>query len=190
MTPPRPETRGNRNSAPAPRARAADDRAGAPKALGQPNMPPRKAWLTFAIILLLNYVLMSLLFPTQDTSVTVPYTIFKEEVAKGNVKSIYSMGPSIEGRFAKPVTWPPPNDAKTAPANVGEAGERQGLLARFLPKPEARMAETFTTTLPAFVDPGLEAFLIDAQRGDQRRADQVRQRTSCRRCSTASARRS
>ena len=91
---------------------------------------------------------------------TVPYTIFKEEAAKGNVKSIYSMGPSIEGRFAKPVTWPPPNDAKTAPANVGEAGERQGLLARFLPKPEARMAETFTTTLPAFVDPGLESFLI------------------------------
>jgi cell division protease FtsH len=160
MSAPKPEIRANHDFASAWRARTAGDRKGMPKPFGQPNMPPGKVWLTFAIILLVNYVLMSMLFPGQDASVTVPYTVFKEEAAKGNVKSIYSMGASIEGRFAKPVTWPPPEDVKAAPTKGGEAAESQGLFAKLMPKPEVRMAETFLTTLPAFVDPGLESFLI------------------------------
>ncbi|HEY7943179.1 MAG TPA: ATP-dependent zinc metalloprotease FtsH, partial [Casimicrobiaceae bacterium] len=124
-------------------------------------MPPRRTWLTFAIILLINYVVMSVLYPSAETSITVPYTAFKDEVAKGNVKSIYSTGASIEGRFVKPVTWPPPDTVKAAPAKAADTGGSTGLLARFMAKPEPRAAETFTTTLPAFVGPGLEAFLID-----------------------------
>jgi cell division protease FtsH len=77
----------------------------------------------------------------------VPYTAFKEEVAKGNVRAIYSKGASVEGRFAAPVTWPPPGDKNTAPGRKSP--------------PPTRTAGTFTTELPAFVDPGLEAFLID-----------------------------
>jgi len=160
MTLPKPRMQGNRDSASAWGAKASDDRNGAPKPFGRGNMPPRKAWLTFAVILLLNYVLMSFLFPSEDASVTIPYTVFKQEAEKGNVKSIYSMGPSIEGRFAKPVTWPPSNEAKPAPAEAGDAGGGRGPLAKLLPKPETRTAEMFTTTLPAFVDPGLESFLI------------------------------
>jgi cell division protease FtsH len=197
MTPSKPPMRANRdsgNSAPTWRRVPSDKRDGATKPFGQMNMPPRRAWLTFAIILLLNYLLMSVLFPSPDTSITIPYTTFKEEAEKGNVKSIYSMGPSIEGRFVKPVTWPLPAEAKTAPAPdeakppaaPGEAksapGEAkpapapgqakpatapsgnatgfQGMLARLTPKAEPRTSEMFTTTLPAFVDQGLESFLI------------------------------
>jgi cell division protease FtsH len=106
-------------------------------------MPPRKTWLWFVLILLANYLLMRLLMPSADAPVTVPYTLFKEEVKKGNVKAIFSRGETIKGRFAAPVTYPPAGEQRAAPAG------------------ESQTATTFTTTLPAFVDPGLEAFLIE-----------------------------
>jgi cell division protease FtsH len=114
----------------------------------QTRMPPRKVWLFFVIVLFANYLVMKLFFPSADTPVTVPYTVFKQEVAKGNVKSIYSQGASIDGRLAAPITWPPPTAKDTE--------RRPGAL----PAPPSRTALTFTTTLPAFVDPGLEQFLI------------------------------
>lgn len=114
-----------------------------------PNIPPRKTWLLLAVLLLLNYFLMRHFFPGPDAPVTVPYTTFKQEVDKGNVRSIYSQGAHIEGRFLRPVTWPqgapPSRDGPLAPGATGPA----------------RTSQTFTTTLPTFVDPGLEQFLID-----------------------------
>lgn len=112
----------------------------------QPELPPRKIWLVFVIVLFANYLLMKVFFPSADAPITVPYTVFKQEVEKGNVKSIYSKGANIEGRFAKPVSWPPPT-ASERPKSVMET--------------PSRTAQTFTTTLPTFVDSGLEQFLID-----------------------------
>jgi cell division protease FtsH len=97
---------------------------------------PRRTWVVFLIVVIGNYLVVRSFFPDADVPVTVPYTVFKEQAAKGNVKSIYSRGTSIEGKFAVPVTWP----AK-----------------------EGRSSATFTTELPAFVDPGLEKFLIDRE---------------------------
>jgi cell division protease FtsH len=125
-----------------------------------PRMPPRRTWLTFLLILLANFLLMRFLLPSGDEPVTVPYTVFKQEVAKGNVEAIYSKGESIEGRFGEPVTWPP---AETAEAAERERERAGSLLRRLLPAAPPRTSETFTTTLPAFVDPSLEAFLIEHQ---------------------------
>jgi cell division protease FtsH len=128
----------------------ANNGQGGPKTPGPTKLPPRKAWLLFAIILLVNYVIVKTFFPDANAPITVPYTVFKQEVAKGNVKSIYSQGANVEGRFAAPVTWPPPGDKG--------AEQRSGPLS--LVETPSRTAQTFTTTLPAFVDPGLEEFLI------------------------------
>ena len=46
--------------------------------------------------------------PGPNAPVTVPYTLFKDEVGKGNVQAIYSQGDTITGRFKAPVTYPPP----------------------------------------------------------------------------------
>jgi len=119
-------------------------------------MPPKRAWLTFLIVLLANYMLVRYLFPGPDAPIVVPYTAFKEEVAKGNVESIYTKGESIEGRFAKEVTWPPPG-AEMSPGRRGESTSRSEQLNRVPP----RAATTFNTTLPVFVGPGFESFLID-----------------------------
>jgi cell division protease FtsH len=122
--------------------------------MGLPKMPPGRTWLWFLGILLANYLVAKLLFPGPEGPVTVPYTFFKQEVAKGNVEAIYSQGESITGRFAKPVTYPP---VEKSDARSGEAQT----------KPERGTATTsktsrnFATTLPTFVDPGLESFLIE-----------------------------
>jgi cell division protease FtsH len=122
-----------------------------PKPRGKRDIPPRRAWWTFLAVLLVNYLLVRLLFPGEDSGATVPYTAFKEQVAKDNVEAIYSQGANIEGRFRTPVLWPPPSasqPAARAPAPFGFRSE---------PSP----AKNFTTTLPAFVGPGLEGFLTD-----------------------------
>jgi cell division protease FtsH len=121
---------------------------GEPHAAEKATMPPRNAWVSFLIVLLINYFLVKTFFADADAPVTIPYTVFKQEVTKGNVKSIYSRGVSIEGRFGTPVTWPPKEQ---------DRHKDSGLFS----EAPSRTASFFTTTLPAFVDPGLEQFLID-----------------------------
>ena len=180
------------------------------------NLPPRRTWLTFLIILAVNYVVMRMIF-AEPEAVSIPYTTFKEQVADRNVEAIYSKGERIEGRFVEAVTWPPPDDdvsRSTAPVPgddtsepavgpTSDAGDTQASdrpegatqqaerepgasdatdtqasdrpdgatqqaerepdspLPGWFGPDEPRTAEMFTTTLPAFVDPGLEAFLIE-----------------------------
>jgi cell division protease FtsH len=114
----------------------------APPGRPQPAMP-RRMWIWFLLVVSVNYMLMRFLVPSPTAPVAVPYTLFKEEVAKGNVKKIFSQGETITGQFSTPVTYVP----------EGESTDKS--------KSEPKKISHFRTTLPAFVDPGLEAFLID-----------------------------
>ena len=120
-----------------------------PKAGVDANLPPRKSWLVFLVILLVNYFLVRSLFPAPGDPLTIPYTTFKDQASKGNVASIYSRGTSLEGRLKSPITWPADEKAAKAEAPI------KALV------PQPRTGDTFMTELPAFVDPGLEKFLID-----------------------------
>jgi cell division protease FtsH len=115
------------------------------KAKKKLELPPGRIWMLFVGALLVNFLAMRYLLPAAEP-VTIPYTAFKEQVAKRNVASIYSQGESIEGRFAEPIQWPPPGK---------EPADDEAAVV------EPREANEFTTTLPAFVDPGLEQFLIE-----------------------------
>ncbi len=134
--------------------------AGAPNGAGRPGgtqgtgrMPSNRTWLLFAFLLLANWFLVRLLFPAPGEMIPLPYTAFKQEVAKGNVEAIYNQGQTIEGRLQSPITWPPPGEA--LPVAPGSTRAQQRL------QQEPRTSDTFTTVLPAFVDNGLEAFLIE-----------------------------
>ncbi len=151
------QTRRNSDSAPAGRFRPADTRPGAPKGTGQAKVPPGRTWLWFLGILLANYLLMRFFLPSPDAPVTVPYTLFKEEVANGNVEAIHSQGETITGRFKAPVTYPPAGEKSAAPSGESKTATERGATPGGAPK----TVSNFTTTLPSFVDPGLEAFLID-----------------------------
>jgi len=151
------QTRRPSEATPAGRTQPADRRPGAAKGNGQARMPPSKTWLWLLGILLANFLLVWLYKPGAEAPVTVPYTLFKEEVGKGNVKAIYSRGETITGRFATPVTYPPAGAKSAAPGSEPQTGSERGVA----PRDEPQTASHFMTTLPSFVGPGLEAFLID-----------------------------
>lgn len=107
---------------------------------GTPSLPPRKYWPWLFLVLLLNYMLVTALFPKPGNPLTVPYTVFREQVTQGNVLAIYSRGTTIEGRFQSPVTWPTPEEVKQA----GQTPPRTPLDRRLLPPP--RTSLYFTTS--------------------------------------------
>src|SRR5690554_1577991 len=123
----------------------------------QSNMPPSRTWLWFLLLLLFNYFLMSTFFPSPDAPVTIPYTLFKEEVFKGNVKSIYSKGETITGQFDQSVIYPPVDQEEET-----QADEEGDFLLKRGSQPPVEV-QHFTTTLPTFLDPGLENFLIERE---------------------------
>jgi cell division protease FtsH len=114
-------------------------------------MPPRRAWITFLAILAANILLMRYFLPSANAPVKVPYTLFKQEITKQNVRDIYSRGESLTGHFRAPVMYRSPRDSASGAQ----------------PKP----VTAFATTLPAFVDPGLESLLI--QNGAQISAEPI-----------------
>jgi cell division protease FtsH len=103
------------------------------------------------------------LFPSTDDPVKVPYTLFKQQVTNKNVAAIYSRGEAIAGRFIQPVKYPP---ATQSPAAVTKPGVTSTAT-------EPRDVSNFVTTLPAFVDPGLEELLI--QHGVEISAEPIQQ---------------
>lgn len=127
---------------------APQNRPGAPGQGGTPNgLPSGRIWWIFLLVLLVNYAVMRLFSPGADSPVTIPYTVLKEQVALGNVTSIYSQGEHIEGRFVRPFTWPHSDTAATANATATPQ------------QTTPRTSQTFESVLPVFIDPGFEKFL-------------------------------
>jgi cell division protease FtsH len=146
------------DAGPAGRVQPGDTKSAAAKGNDGTTMPPRKMWLWFLFILFINYVLVRLFMPGAEEAITVPYTVFKDEVTKGNVQAIYSRGDTITGRFGTPITYPPTRDQSTVPNGDAKGKTKRGWVP---PDHPSKTASAFETTLPAFADPGLEAFLIE-----------------------------
>ena len=141
----------------APRGlRRVDRGSGASQTPSPARIPPRRAWLWFAIALILNFLLARYLVPGAETPLTVPYTLFRDEVVKGNVKAIYSRGETMTGRFAAPVTYPPA-ESTNAPASAPvPAPKARGIPRRGPPRTSA----IFETTVPSFAGRDLEQLLL------------------------------
>ena len=80
-----------------------------------PMIPPawRRYWWVPLALLALNFFLTQSLAPKTER-LTVPYTLFYDQVQAGNVKEISSKGSEIQGEFKKAVTYPPTGkDSKT-----------------------------------------------------------------------------
>lgn len=80
-----------------------------------------------------NYLVTYLIFPT-PSSVTIPYTLFKQQVEVGNVQDVTSTGNLIRGTFRTAVTYP-------------------------LDQPTSRTSVLFETQRPTFADQTLETRL-------------------------------
>src|SRR5216684_1222867 len=111
-----------------------------------PPSPPRPAkpappnpmcsarlWVTLAIVLLANIFITNVLFaPAQPATVTLPYDVFKQQVAADNVVSVTTTGDAITG-----VTKTPVKESPTSKVS----------------------ATHFTTQHPSFANDGLELLL-------------------------------
>jgi cell division protease FtsH len=151
------QTRTNSDRVTGSRRQPAGPRGNAAQQSGtKGKIPPGRTWLWFVGVLLANFLLVRLLLPGPEAPVTVPYTLFKEQVRKGNVESIYSRGETLTGRFAQAITYPPPGQKSSAPGDQPPK-TKVGKAAPVQPREVTR----FATTIPSFVDPGLEAFLIE-----------------------------
>jgi cell division protease FtsH len=127
----------------------------AQRSVPQVTLPPRKTWPWFLVVLVINYLLVSQFFPRANAPITIPYTVFRDQVGSGNVTAIYSRGTAIEGRFKAEVTWPTPEQVKQS---GNQQRPRTALDRELLPPPRSSLY--FGTELPAFFDRSLEAFLI------------------------------
>ena len=88
-----------------------------PPAQGQASRPPPRRppsmmdsfrswrfWISLAVLIGINTLIVQLfLTPAQPKQVTIPYSVFREQVIAGNVVSITSQGNSITGNTKKPV---------------------------------------------------------------------------------------
>src|SRR5258708_11485877 len=91
-----------------------------------------RLWITLAIVLLANVLITNVLFaPAQPTTVTLPYDVFKQQVAADNVISVTTTGDAITG-----VTKNPVKESSTGTT-----------------------ATHFTTQRPSFADDSLEPLL-------------------------------
>ena len=124
---------------------------GAPQ--GQPRLPGR-TWLWFAVLIVINFLVARHLVPGPESPIVVPYTLFRAEVGKHNVEAIYSRGETITGRFVAAVAYTPPDEQGRIRSGAPQ-GQSKDTSA------STKQVTHFVTTLPAFVDPGLEKFLID-----------------------------
>jgi cell division protease FtsH len=107
----------------------------------KPPLPPGRHWLWFLALLLLNYFFSTMIFPGPEKPVNVPYTLFKNEVEKNNVKAIFTKGEIISGKFIQPVQY----------KSTADSAKRTDT---------SKSVTTFSTILPSFVDNGLEGLLI------------------------------
>ena len=110
--------------APARRLQPVDNGPVTRKSTEQAKVPPGRSWLWFVLVLLANYLLVRLLIPSPEAPITVPYTLFKQEVGKNNVEAIYSQGDTITGRFTTPITYPPLGEKSAAPGGETQTDER------------------------------------------------------------------
>jgi cell division protease FtsH len=96
-------------------------------------MRSARLWVTLAIVLLANIFITNVLFaPAQPTTVTLPYDVFKQQVAADNVVSVTTTGDAITG-----ITKTPVKDSPTSKVS----------------------ATHFTTQHPSFANDGLELLL-------------------------------
>jgi cell division protease FtsH len=70
-------------------------------------------WVSFLLVLVINYFLINLFAPPEGGRTEVSYTFFIQQVEAGNVAEINSRADTIQGTFKQPVNYPPTGDDET-----------------------------------------------------------------------------
>lgn len=113
----------------------------------KPQWPSGRIWLWILGLLAINYFIGKYFFPGPEAAVKIPYTLFREQINKGNVVEIFATGLSVTGKFENPVIISGDKKSTADSADVRQTKKNV-------------KAKNFTTELPAFIDSGLETLLL------------------------------
>ncbi len=114
-----------------------------PKGKNKEKLPPNRIWLWFLAILALNYLMVSFLTPDAEARQRSP-TPCSAKRCRGETSMRYTIREkTCGGTFALLFLFVSPEAAKT-----GTTGTKKNVTF-------------FTTTLPSFIESGLETFLIN-----------------------------
>ncbi len=84
-----------------------------PSGTGPKAKPSFTRWIPFiALLLLVNFFVASTLPGKEPSRITLPYSVFSDEVSRGNVSSVSSRGATLEGDLRKSISYTPPGDKK------------------------------------------------------------------------------
>ena len=101
------------------------------------------SWLLFMLgLFFVNYLIVNFFFPSPTAPVEIPYNVFRQQAEAGNVLSVATRADTVQGIFETPVTVPLPEEVD--PTDVDPV-----------------TIERFSTTLPSFLEPGLETLLLE-----------------------------
>jgi cell division protease FtsH len=115
---------------------------------------PAWKWLLYALVLfVLNYALVSQFASTQTPQrVSIPYTLFDQQVQAGNVAAITASGDTIQGRFKQPVSYTSPGSTSavqvTSFATVQPTFSEPTLLAQLTQQGVVVNATSLDQTMP------------------------------------------
>ena len=160
---------GDREPQQRPEPNKPQQRPPTPPAQPPPQMP-RRSWLGFILVLLINYLAFRFIFPNTE-SAKIPYSDLQAAGDAGQRRAVLGRGDRVSGRFVRPIDFPAKPDSTA--------------------KAEPRKVTDFTTTIPAFADPGARVAARRARHRNQRRtgAGTARGSACCsgsrRRCSSS-----
>ncbi len=120
---------------------------------GKPGLSPAK-WIPLAVLLLLvNWFVATSLQGQNTKRVSIPYSVFNEQVTTGNVLSITSRGATIQGDFRKDFTYPPETKSETVKPQSTKSPTVNS------PTGKSVTASKFRTERPTFANDDLLALL-------------------------------
>ena len=70
------------------------------------GMRPQPLWVVVLLVVGANYLLMRTCAP-ESHSITIPYTVFKQQVEADNVVSVTGVGDTIQGTLKTELRYPP-----------------------------------------------------------------------------------
>jgi cell division protease FtsH len=125
-----------------------------------PDTPKIPHWTWWLLLLALIGWNVWLLRPQSQPEVSVPYSVFVDQVRAGNVASVQISGGNITGKFVNPVAWP---QSTPTPEPVASSSPQAVPTAASSPQPTPTAVPTyvdFQTTFPETVgDPNLMGLL-------------------------------
>ncbi len=125
---------------------------------------PRSVLIWWAVMLALMAWNVLTFWPKAHPETEIPYTTFLAQIRADNVSKVRITGDEITGSFVKPVTWPPPAEAKAPATTQGESAASEEAKSKTATPQEVKPSPASKTPAEVQTSPGQTPAAYDAFR--------------------------